>query len=160
MLARVLSFAWQVHKRVRRALQTPSSEAVIGAAVASFAPARHEVRGAGPKVALERMVQENVCPQKRIRWAESARVDALLGSCPRSHNSMMSGVRCWSAFAQRVLDRTGREFPPTANDLVAWSRLFRCHGTFGNYLGHVRLGCQVLCVSDAVCVYTLLCKCP
>ena len=47
-------------------------------------------------------------------------------------------------YAGRLLDRRGREFPPTADELVIWSRLFRCHGTFSNYLGHTKLACQLL----------------
>ena len=74
---------------------------------------------------------------------------ALLGSCPRSHDSFMSGVTTWMHFASKVLGRRGREFPPTVHDLVAWSAHFNVRGTFTNYLGYVRLACQILGVSDA-----------
>ena len=77
-----------------------------------------------------------------------AKVDALLGSCPASHASLKSGAKCWASFAQRVLGRTSREFPPTADELVAWSRLFSCHGTFMNYVGHTRLACQLIGASE------------
>ena len=59
----------------------------------------------------------------------------------------MSGLRCWCAFAQKVLDRQGRELPPDPDGLLAWSRLFRCHRTFQNYVNHVRIGCALLKVS-------------
>ena len=74
---------------------------------------------------------------------------ALLGSCQRSHDSFMSGVTTWMHFASKMLGRRGREFPPTVHDLVAWSAHFNVRGTFTNYLGYVRLACQILGVSDA-----------
>jgi len=35
-------------------------------------------------------------------------------------------------------------FPPDIESLLQWSALFRCKGTFGNYLGYVRTACLLL----------------
>ena len=87
--------------------------------------------------------------QKLQGFVESCRINALLGSCPRSHVSFESGVATWTHFAGKILGKTGKEFPPTADDLVAWSAHFNVAGTFTNYLGYVRLACQILGASDA-----------
>ena len=82
-----------------------SCEAVVAGAVAKFAPAVGEVRRTGPRAALTQLLREKSGQRERSEWVEQARVDALLGSCPRSHDSFLSGIRCWAAFAQRALDR-------------------------------------------------------
>ena len=92
------------------------------------------------------------------------------GVVPRSIESTKSGLRSWIAFATEILgvDR-GRVLPPKLDGLLAWSRQFRrvgvcmtgrvglrrvrcisCAATFSNYLGHVRTGCLLVGVSDAV----------
>ena len=48
-----------------------------------------------------------------------------------------------------MLGRKGRESPPTQSEVLAWSSLFRCSGTFFNYFGHLRLACVILNVSTA-----------
>ena len=83
-------------------------------------------------------------------WAEKARLSAILGSCPRSHKSMLSGARCWISFAHIVLQIEGKEFPPPLSGLLAWSCVFRHSGTFSNYLTYVRTCCDVLQVSTSV----------
>ena len=85
-------------------------------------------------------------------WAEQARITALLGSSPKSHASFASGFRCWCSFASNVLGRKGKELPPTVDGIVSWSVLFRCTGTFQNYLGYLRLACQLAKVSDGALV--------
>ena len=40
-------------------------------------------------------------------------------------------------------------FPPKLECLLAWSRTFRCARTYGNYLGYVRAGCEVVGQSTA-----------
>jgi len=88
-------------------------------------------------------------------FAETLRSDmhvaALLGSCLRSHRGLASATRSWAAFARQMFQKHGHEFPPIAQELVVWSRLFRCAGTFGNYIGHMRLGCQLLGIDDSAC---------
>ena len=106
--------------------------------------------GGGPKAAMHKLLAET--PRNELRnWASEAHSAALLGSCPRSHRGFASATRSWAAFARHVFQKDGREFPPTARELVIWSRCFRCAGTFGNYLGHIRLGCQLLGVDGSAC---------
>ena len=80
-------------------------------------------------------------------WLANARVAALMGSIPRSQKSFLSGMRSYLTFAGLFGCSAGRELPPSVKVLLAWSELFRCAGTFANYLGHVRLGCQLMEVS-------------
>ena len=80
-------------------------------------------------------------------WRESARLDAILGSAPKSRQEAMSGLKCWQAFADGALQANGKHLPPSVNGLLAWSTVFRNHGTFTNYLGKLRLGCEILGVS-------------
>ena len=42
-------------------------------------------------------------------------------------------------------------FPPQLSWLVVWSSLFRCVGTFSNYLAHVKTGCIVVNACVKVC---------
>ena len=101
------------------------------------------VGGLGPRNAVKQVKLALADGQSDRNWAEKTRVMALLGSCPKSHKSFISGFRCWCSFAANVLGLTGAELPPTVDGVVAWSVLFRCTGTFRNYVGHLRLGCQL-----------------
>ena len=75
------------------------------------------------------------------QWLLKARNAAIAGSCPRSHAELRSGVRAYCAFANKV---NMLALPPTIDMLLAWSSLFRCSGTFKNYLTHVRTACQLV----------------
>ena len=76
------------------------------------------------------------------------RINAILGARPRSLPSFVSAVRCWIGFARVFLQKNGCEFPPTVDELLAWSVCFRCRGTFSNYLSCVRTACHLVRVSD------------
>jgi len=106
-----------------------------------------EVSDLGPRQALKRARLEELSEVDRGLWLESARVAAILGSIPRSKASFVSGLRSYTTFARMFGCMRGRELPPTVKVLLAWSELFQSAGTFGNYIGHVRLGCQLLEVS-------------
>ena len=101
-------------------------------------------RGYGPRSALKRVLAEAPEGVAKQRWIEESRVRAILGSCPRTRASALSGLRCWISFAQRMLYVKGNELPPSLEGLLAWSNLFRCEGTFSNYVGHVRLACELV----------------
>ena len=80
-----------------------------------------------------------------------AKLNALLGSCPKSLRSFKSGAKHYINFAADFLGTRGRELPPTVDGLLAWSTLFRSHKTLSNYLGHVGLACELIgAPSDAV----------
>ena len=44
-----------------------------------------------------------------------------------------------------------RLLPPKLSILQSWSTLFRCEGTFSNYLGHVKTACMLCGVPVKVC---------
>ena len=56
-------------------------------------------------------------------------------------------MRFWAWFAVHTFNYPGDILPPDVNGLLAWSRLFRHHGTFGNYLSYVKLACEIKGVS-------------
>ena len=103
----------------------------------------------GPRNAVKQVQIAVAEGQSNVVWAEKARVMALMGSCPKSHKSFISGFRCWCSFAANFLGLKGNELPPTIEGVLAWSVLFRCSGTFQNYVGHLRLGCQLARVTTA-----------
>ena len=106
----------------------------------------HDVCGLGPAAALEQMAKcvPKGDVQARSRWLAEARVSAILGSCPHSRDSFRSGVKCWIRFAEAMLGGGQYGFPPTVDALLLWSHTFRCVGTFGNYVGHLRTLCLAL----------------
>ena len=103
----------------------------------------------GPRAKANLALDQHADQKKLAQFVEKCRMDALLGSCPRSHDSFLSGVATWMHFATNILKRRGSEFPPTTMDLVAWSAQFNVCGTYTNYLGYVKLACQILGVSTA-----------
>ena len=78
----------------------------------------------GPRAATRKAVCSKSAPGEMQQWVEECRVSALLGSCPKSHSSLLSGVAAWKEYARDVLGLAGKEFPPTVNGLVSWSATF------------------------------------
>lgn len=97
--------------------------------------------GSGPRKAINSLSQALTTDAARAAWLEKARISALTDSCSASMPSITSGLRCWEAFAAKVLGKPRGSLPPSINELMAWSVMFRCARTFSNYLGYVRLGC-------------------
>ena len=84
----------------------------------------------------------------RKQWASEARLEALCASCARSIPSVFAGLKCWHAFATKILKvPAGMELPPSADGLIVWSRCFRSHGTFCNYTSYLKFACVVANVS-------------
>ena len=109
-----------------------------------------DVRDEFPAKVTKRLASQLPTAADRVAWMANARIAAIAGCCPKSHESVFSGLRCWVAFAQEMLGCTGNEFPPSVDGLLAWSCTFRNKGTFANYLNHVRFGCEILGVSTEV----------
>ena len=84
----------------------------------------------------------NQCPD-----IQEAKLCAIIGSCPRSTRSMVSGTKCYIAFAVAV-DRVREAFPINNTLVLAWSSTFRCHKTFKNYVGYIRTANSVLGYSN------------
>ena len=143
----------QVAARVQRpgparaqAAAVVSVDALLEVRVAEAQGARAPQCGGGPRAELRnlrRRLDSQGGPVSVAEWLSSARAAALLGACPRSIASFKSGVAAWFAFAREALALHGRELPPSADGLLAWSLLFRSDQTFSNYVSHVKLACQV-----------------
>jgi hypothetical protein len=84
----------------------------------------------GPRKAADALVADVAKGLDAQAWAKQARAEAVVLSAPHSLPLMKSGLRAWSHFADRVLGLGGRHLPPPAEGLAAWSRLFRCAGTW------------------------------
>ena len=103
------------------------------------------IEGMTPAEAVHHM--RRVLPNgeaEREAWRKQARVAAILGSCPKSRASMMSGIRNWIKFMDEVLGNREIAFPPRLEDILTWSHTFRCVGTFSNYLGHLSGACLAM----------------
>jgi len=117
-----------------------------------------DIASKGPRAAGALLVNDIKRGLDRDVWLERARVAAIVGSCPKSHASVISGLRFWAFFAIRVLNLRGNLLPPTLEGLLAWSRLFRNKGTFCNYVSYVKLGCEVLGLSVDVFAHPSLAR--
>ncbi len=53
----------------------------------------------GPREALKSLDLNSKSKAEMAEWMEEARLDAILGSCMLSLQSVKSGVRCFLAFA-------------------------------------------------------------
>ena len=101
----------------------------------------------GPRNAIRELSFNAASDDDKVQWVQKARLASILGSVSRSLNSTASGVRCWMHFASQILKLKGRELPPSVDGLLAFSCLFRNAETYGNYLAHIRLACELLQVS-------------
>jgi len=73
---------------------------------------------------------------------QSAKVNAILGSCPKSLLSVRSGIKCWSSFAKTILGKSEANiFDIHQNELLVWAETFKSKGTFCNYLGYAKTAC-------------------
>ena len=84
---------------------------------------------------------------ERTKFLELARAKALTDGCKDSIESVKSGIRCYMHFAEKVLNKRSGRLPPSVDELLTWSRFFRCKGTFENYCGYLRLACLLEGVS-------------
>ena len=121
-----------------------------------------EIPIGGPRAACDNLELEAMSDERRMQWLEDARVNAILGSCKYSLDSVQSGWRCFRAFAGEYICLFAAGFlalfvcvlhsesaqpgckrllPPSLSLLLAWSTLFRSQGTLSNYLGYVKTAC-------------------
>ena len=131
-----------------------------------------EAISAGPSGTLSAAGLATMSNEARAQWIETARVEAILGSCRHSHrvfavgtvhtmplqvsvyNGQCSMARVCDLMLQcsGAADNGNRDLlPPKLEILLAWSMLFRCAGTFSNYLGYVKTACLLCKVSVEVC---------
>jgi len=102
-----------------------------------------DISAAGPLKALKRLkdIVDNIGGEE---WSKKARVAAVLANCPKSQDSMNSGVKHWCKYIEIVKGAGAKTFPVRTEDLLGWSLTFRCLGTFSNYLSYVRSACCAL----------------
>ena len=77
------------------------------------------IENLSPRKATEHLRGILTTEAQRVEWAQAARIEAILGSCPGSVESAKSGMRAWLAFFRCALRKSGNAFPPTATDLAA-----------------------------------------
>ena len=103
-----------------------------------------------PKQQLREFGLASMSQAQKDIFVEEARQEAIVGSCARSWDYTVSGFRSYLKFAGQVLPLGASLLPPKLRILLAWQRTFRSHGTYCNYLGHVKTACLVRGVSTQV----------
>ena len=122
-------------------MSIPSDPAIVSSAIKRLSMSVNtDASGMGPMAVIKRLNGSALSDTERAVWFKSARTAAISGSCPKSHKSAMSGLRCYVAFGEAV----GAGLPPTTDDLLAWSLLFRSSVTFMNYVGYVKFACDLM----------------
>jgi len=126
-------------------------------------------RGHGPRVALRTWLSGRRSVAETAEWLEDARLEAILGSCRRSLPSvrcvgcylswracvsvscvLRAGITCYLEFVKSVKGGGVAAFPPKVEWIQAWGTMFRCSGTFANYLGYAKIGCLLAKVDTTV----------
>ena len=114
---------------------------LVDGALARFGASRAGV-SAGPRAAISDLQAVLGSESERQEWIDSAWNAAVLGNNLHTRASIKAGLRCWFAFSVAVLHvRADRALPPSVRGLVSWSLVFKCAGTFANYVSHVKIGC-------------------
>ena len=108
-------------------------------ALADAPPLLLDVTGKGPNDAIRLLKESLPCDMReRILWQRRARVAAVLGSCPKTRSSFRSGIRNWVNFIGALHRSYECAFPARLDDVLSWSHVFRCVGTWSNYMGYLR----------------------
>ena len=77
-------------------------------------------------------------------WVQNAVRNVVVNSAPASIRSARSALRWYARFADEALGANGTHFPPSPEGLAAWSLLFKRADTYSNYIGYLRLGCDIM----------------
>ena len=87
-------------------------------------PIAHDMWG-GPTANLKRLHSSlDGSDADRKAWAEDARVQDIVGNCPKTFGNVRSGIRCWLMFAEKILCLPAPLLPPSPNGLASWSMVF------------------------------------
>ena len=73
----------------------------------------------GPLQSINKVHRSLESEVDRLKWLADARMEAILGSCCASLASVKSGIRCYLAFAEKLLLKVGKKLPPTVDELLA-----------------------------------------
>ena len=95
----------------------------------------------GPAKAAQRLREAGGDMDK---WAEEARIQGIIGRCPKAVPKIKCGLRSWLQFHDARFGNVDLAMPPRVCDLVAWHATHRCGGTFSNYLNYVKVMCEIL----------------
>ena len=142
-----------LRKRSLPAVSTGAQLPVRGTSsiIPILAPGSRAGTKIGPMRTLQKLDEVLVDQDAKDKWLATARVDALVGASKGSIASVNSGVKGYLKFALKVLGKCEADaIPPSVDDLLAWSMLFRHPTTFSNYLGYLKLGCMLVRKSTAV----------
>ena len=98
----------------------------------------------GPKKAIARVADSFESDAQRLAWTAEVRVLAILESIPGSVEKVKTGLRRWFEFFRNVIKGTGSSLPPTHGHLIAYSRVFDHPKTYRDYIGYIRVGCELI----------------
>ena len=94
--------------------------------------------------------RQAIVPTAQVAMAQGHEVftrrmnlQTLLGIEAKGLRTVQAALRCYGAFAEQVLLKSAAQLPPTLQELVAFSAVFRNSGTFSNYVSALRLACQL-----------------
>jgi len=85
----------------------------------------------------------------RAAYAVTLPLQAGLPACPQRI------FGCSSALSDALAPGRRLYFPPTMDELLAWSVLFRSAGTFANYLSYVRTACTIVRAPTQACFFCI-----
>ena len=79
--------------------------------------------------------------ERMTEFFESSRVCTLLQSKKSSLKAMAAGLSTWAKFC----DLAGLpEFPICADDAISYAGICRSHGTYAQYVSHLKVACEIL----------------
>jgi hypothetical protein len=116
---------------------------IRGLLAAALARGRPVAPLCGPMAAARQLGAQSDVFGSRSLWCETARQEAICWGRSLSLREAKSVLNCWESFSNRVLSPVDGGMPPTVAGLVTWSRSFRSKGTFSNYLGFLKLLCDL-----------------
>ena len=94
----------------------------------------------GPRAALRKLAAGLGSHSEKQAYIQQASLDAILGACPKTMDSLKCGIRCYEAYVD-AMNPNVKYYPPELDTLLSWSTLFRSDGTWANYVGYVRTAC-------------------
>ena len=98
----------------------------------------------GPRGALRKVMEAVGNQDERQAFIKQASLDAVLGACPKTMDSLKCGIRCYASYVDAMAPDMPGYFPPKLDILLSWSTLFRSEGTWANYVGYVRTACILI----------------
>ena len=127
----------------KAAAVTKDYEALRKGEALTMPPRQVDVKSVGPREAIAVIERMSWSAKEKDTYLHESYVRAVLGSCPNSLPQHESGMRRWLEWHKATHGTVDLAFPPRLPDLVAFADVFQCMGTYVNYLGSVRLACEL-----------------